>query len=345
MPPATAPTTDVAPRRWWASWPVRLGVSLAIVAALAWRLPDVALRDLVPKWTGTTPLWLGAALLLQLTTYVAQTLRWSATFTLFDRKISFRRLLGFTLAGQFVSNILPTAFGGDVVRVARAGRDLDDMRCAFAATALERLTGWIVLPAIGLVGLLVCAPLRSAGHPAAIAAAIEIGTVVALSTILLLAGGRRGADMVDATGIRGYIGSVHEGVSAMTTHSRRLLGVLGAGTAFQLAQCLVAWCLAHAIGLGGFDLAVALAVVPVVAIVQNVPIGIGGIGVRESAFVYFLAPIGLDRGLSLTLGLSLYALTVISSAAGGPAFAAGYRRPSDGSGSASVTDGSTMVER
>ena len=29
-------------------------------------------------------------------------------------------------AGQFVSNVLPTAFGGDVIRVARLGRDLDD---------------------------------------------------------------------------------------------------------------------------------------------------------------------------------------------------------------------------
>lgn len=345
MPQATPSSTDAAPRRWWASWPARLGVSLAIIAALAWRLPDVALRDLVPKWSGATPLWLGGALVLQLATYVAQTLRWSATFTLFDRHLSFRRLLGFTLAGQFVSNILPTSFGGDVIRVARAGRDLDDMHCAFAATALERLTGWIVLPAIGLIGLVVCAPLRATGHPAALAAAIEIGTVVALSTILLLAGSRRGAAMVDADGIRGYIGAVHEGVTAMTNHFGRLFGVLGAGTAFQLTQCLVAWCLARAIGLDGFGFGVALAVVPVVSIVQNLPIGIGGIGVRESAFVYFLAPIGLDRGLSLTLGLSLYALTVISSAAGGPAFVAGYRRPPDEPRPVLASDGSTMVQQ
>lgn len=304
-----------------------MAVSLLIIGALAWRLPDVGLRDLVPQWSGATPLWLAAALILQLSTYAAQTLRWSATFALFDRQISFRRLLGFTLAGQFVSNILPTSFGGDVVRVARAGRDLGDMQCAFAATALERLTGWIVLPAIGLIGLAVCAPLRASGNPAGLAAAIEVGTVVALTTILLLAGSRRGAQMVGAKGVRGYIGAVHTGVVAMTRRSARLAGVVGAGAAFQLAQVLVAWCLAHAIGLGGFSLAVAFAVVPVVAIAQNLPVGIGGIGVRESAFVYFLAPIGLDRGLSLTLGLSLYALTVVSSVAGGPAFAAGYRAP------------------
>lgn len=327
MPPAPSHTPDDPVRRWWATWPVRVVVSLAIVAALAWRLPNVSVHDLVPKWSGSTPLWLIAALAIQLGTYAAQTLRWSETFALFDRHIGFRRLLGFTLAGQFVSNILPTSFGGDVVRVARAGRDLDDMECAFAATALERLTGWIVLPAIGLIGLVACAPFRSSGHPAVLAFAIEVGTVVALTAILVLAGSRRGAAMVDGKGVRGYIGAVHTGVAAMARRPRRLAGVLWAGAVFQLAQCVVAWCLAHAIGLGGFGPYVALAVVPVVSIVQNLPIGIGGIGVRESAFVYFLAPIGLDRGLSLTLGLSLYALTVFSSVAGGPAFAAGYRTP------------------
>ncbi len=59
-------------------------------------------------------------------------------------------LLNYYLAGQFVSNVLPTTIGGDVLRVSRLSRENGEPPASFASVVLERLTGWLVLPAADL---------------------------------------------------------------------------------------------------------------------------------------------------------------------------------------------------
>jgi hypothetical protein len=71
-----------------------------------------------------------------------------------------------------------------------------------------------------------------------------------------------------------------------------------------------------------------LAFVPMVAVVQVLPVTIGGLGVREGAFVLFLHPLGVGTHQAITLGLLFYGITLAASLAGAPAFAVG--RPSVG---------------
>ena len=80
--------------------------------------------------------------------YALSTLRWQRVLTAMRPGPGFRRLFSHFLSGQFISNVLPTAFGGDVIRVARLGRDLDDNPVAFASVTIERMTGWLVMPLI-----------------------------------------------------------------------------------------------------------------------------------------------------------------------------------------------------
>ena len=62
-----------------------------------------------------------------------------------------------------------------------------------------------------------------------------------------------------------------------------------------------------------------------VLIVQNLS-AIGGLGVREGAFVLFLDAHGVNEGEAVLLGLLLYALTLLVSLTGAPALALGGRR-------------------
>jgi len=68
------------------------------------------------------------------------------------------------------------------------------------------------------------------------------------------------------------------------------------------------------------------AFLPAVLISQVLPIGISGLGVREGAFVLFLTPLGVPTEQAVALGLLIYALTLIVSLIGAPAFALGSRR-------------------
>lgn len=312
---------------------LRVLLSAAMLSLLLWQLPNVSLNDLVPTWTGATPAWIALALALHGAALSLQAVRWQRVLTLFDQRLAIRRLLSMTWAGQFVSNVLPTAFGGDVVRIARSAPELDSVGTAFASITLERLTGWVVLPVISLVALVVHPSLLSAGTPTALALAIDIGTLIALASLLIAAGhssvGRLATSRVIAdenpSGWRGLLFGVHRGVRAARAYPARAGAVLAAGAAFQLMLCAAVWAEGRIVGIEGLTPLVVLALFPPVAIAQNLPVGLGGLGVREGAFVVLLGAIGTPEGQAIALGLVHYLATVTVSALGAPAFAAGYR--------------------
>ncbi|MCB1026538.1 MAG: flippase-like domain-containing protein, partial [Microthrixaceae bacterium] len=332
-PPTDPHPSPGALRRALGSTWLRVALSVVILGLLIWQLPDVSGDDLVPTWTAATPWWIGAALALHAGALSLQALRWERVLTLFDQPLPMRRLLSMTWAGQFVSNVLPTAFGGDVVRIARSTPDLDNVGTAFASITLERLTGWVVLPVISLVALALHPSLLSAGTPTALALAIDVGTLVALASLLAAAGhaavGRmavaRAADGAAPTGWRGLLFGIHRGVVAARRHPARAATVLGAGLAFQVVLCASVWAEGHIVGIEGLGPVVVLALFPPVAIAQNLPIGLGGLGVREGAFVVLLGAVGTPDGQAIALGLVHYLTTVVVSALGAPAFAAGHR--------------------
>ena len=68
-----------------------------------------------------------------------------------------------------------------------------------------------------------------------------------------------------------------------------------------------------------------LAFVPVVAILQVLPITVSGLGVREGALVLFLGPLGVSTSSAIALGLLLYLMNLVVSLLGAPAFAWGGR--------------------
>ena len=70
-----------------------------------------------------------------------------------------------------------------------------------------------------------------------------------------------------------------------------------------------------------------LAFMPAVAIAQVLPISLGGLGVREGAFVLFLHPLGVQRGEAIALGLLFYGMNLAVSLLGAPSFAVGGRHP------------------
>lgn len=306
---------------------VRIAVSIAMLAVLVWRVPDFSLHELLPKPHLANFAWLVGSALTLAVAFTLQTLRWRMVLGPMGHPVPFRRLLSLFLAGQFVSNVLPTAFGGDVVRIARLGRDLDDRAVAFASIALERLTGWVVLPVISLVTLAAVPSFRELGNATAVAVAVNAVTLTALVGLLTAASLPRFTDAARvATGWRRWLGSVHLGIDAIRRHPGSIGSVLGAGTAFQITQCLAIWMAARALEIPEVTLLACFAFFPPTAISQNLPVGFGGLGVREGGFVLFFGALGAADERAIALGLLTYLVTVAVSALGAPAFALGRRR-------------------
>ncbi|MFP3900730.1 MAG: YbhN family protein [Acidimicrobiia bacterium] len=303
---------------------VRLAVSAVILAVLVAQAPSFDWRHLVPRWTVGATLWLAVAAALTLAGIVLSALRWQKVLEALEIPTRLPRLVSHYLAGQFVSNVLPTTIGGDVLRVSRLSRDTGESPGTFASVVLERMTGWLVLPVITFIGFVVNPGLRHLGSATDVALVLAGTTLLTLVSVLAVAGSDRvGGRFAARAGWRRFAGAVHLGIDQLRNRPAAALNVLAAGFAYQLALVLAAVAAAQALGLRPAGLTALLAFFPAVLIAQVLPISMSGLGVREGAFVLFLGPLGVAKEEAIALGLLLYLLNLVVSLLGAPAFATG----------------------
>ena len=302
---------------------LRLGVS---VVALAVLLPRVAHSwSHVVRWRPTTVGWLVAGTVVTFVGVVLSAVRWQRVLAAFELPARLRALLGHYLAGLFVGNALPTSIGGDVLRVVRLSAENDDRPSTFASVVLERMTGWIVLPVIALFGLSVNPGLRHLGTATRVAVGFSVGTLGLLVLVVVAAGSPQlGGRLAHRESWLRFVGAVHVGLERFRRRPATAAAAILAGFAYQLVVVLSVYFASRALGIAA-GITALLAFVPVVAIIQVLPISIGGLGVRESAFALFLHPLGVSTAQAVTLGLLMGGMTLVVSLLGAPAFAVGTR--------------------
>jgi len=285
--------------------------------------------EAIPDPTVTTVAWLSGALVLTFAGVVLSAVRWSTVLAALGQRPPFRRLLSLYFAGQFMGNVLPSTIGGDALRVARLSKDTGEGPTTFASVVLERLTGWLVLPVMTLLGLAVNPGLRELGRASALAFAVATGTLVLLAVVLVLTG--RQGDGIEGRlehneGWRRFTGAVRFGIRRLLRQPAATARILATGFAYQLILIASALMAARALDLpSGAGPTALLAFVPAVLTAQVMPISISGLGIREGLFVLFLQPLDVPRSQAVALGLLLYLLNLVVSLLGAPAFAVGNR--------------------
>jgi glycosyltransferase 2 family protein len=303
---------------------IRVTASGLLLAFLFTRMPSFRIEELIPVWSTKASMWLAGAVVLTLAGVVLSALRWQKVLDVLGLHVGLRYLLSLYFAGQFVSNVLPTTIGGDVLRVSRLSKSTGDSRDTFASVVLERLTGWLVLPLITIIGFVANPYLAQLGLATAVALGLAFATMAGLGLLLLAVAHQRvGGRFASRDGWRSFAGAVHLGLRRFGEHPMAAFKVIVVGFAYQLVLVLAAVAAAQSLGIRPAGLTVLLAFFPAVAIAQVLPIGISGLGVREGAFVLFLAPLGVPTQEAVALGLLLYFLNLGVSLLGAPAFAIG----------------------
>ncbi len=318
--------TNQERRRRWVL-PLRIAVSVALLAVLFTQVDDIDPSQILPRWSLSSALWLAGAAVLTFAGIALSTARWHQVLTAMGVHSRWRHLFTHYLAGQFVSNVLPTTIGGDVLRVSRLSRENNQAPKTFASVVLERLSGWIVLPLITFLGLAANPGLRELGRATSAAFLIAVGTLLGLILVITLVADRRmGGRFSHHEGWQRFAGAVHLGITNLREHPSAAAAVIGVGVAYQLVMVMAAVMASRALGTSAVGLTAMLTFLPAVLIIQVLPIGISGLGLREAAFVLFLGPLGVSAEQAIGLGLLLYLLNVVTSLPGAPAFAFGARR-------------------
>jgi len=308
-------------QRAWVRWG-RIVVSLALLAVLVTKIDPDQLIPSDRSLPGTLAFASSGAALMALSFLVAAW-RWQRVLAVYEVHERLRTLLKHYLAGQFVGNALPSTVGGDVLRISRASKDVGSTEVAFASVVLERLTGFVALPLLTLLGFAIRPDLFDSTH-SWVAFGIAGVTIATLGIILWLSAHPRLAGRyVHSESWTRYIGIVHVGVDRFRRDPRDTGAALVLSIAYQLTVVAAVYCAVHTIGLTIPNAAV-LAFVPAVAMVQVVPISVGGLGVREGMLAFLLHPLGVPTGQAVAVGLLWYAMTLVVSLVGAPAFAMGH---------------------
>jgi uncharacterized protein (TIRG00374 family) len=275
-------------------WLARIGVS-AVLLLWLWHKPKVhdALLGLPPH----TGRWLAAAVALYLGCQLVNTLKWQVLLRTLGYSLPYGRLLMVTFIGMFCNLFLPTAVGGDLARVGLMKVEKVPLEIGTLSVFVQRLTGFVALLVIGLCGLLVSGKLADP---------VPRGVLVGLGGLLaaLLAGMavglwlERRLDLAKRLPpkLGAALARLGAGARALLADPRGLLWVMVLSFVFQLWQVGIGLWLA-----GPARCTVAarqyLWLVPTFSVAGMVPVGLGGIGVKEHVANSLLRPLLGDAGV------------------------------------------------
>ncbi len=302
----------------WLAWVLKIGFTAAVFGYL------LATIDLEDAWRQARTMDLGmlaAAVAVLLLQFPIGARRWLSVLKAIGAPMDFRRVFGIYYIGCFFNLTLPSAVGGDAVRMWKARRAGLSVAAAVNSVMLERVA--TVFGLVLLVTVLQPLLLRRVELPGTWVFPALAG--VSLAGILLLTVlDRLPADLRRWRVVRGLATLAHDARSAFLN-----AGNAGATLAWAILGhvnlSIVVYLLARGLdlGLGVLD---CLVLVPPVILITTLPISIAGWGVREGAMVAALGFVGVPASAALVLSLTFGILNVLTSLPGGVVWVASGER-------------------
>jgi uncharacterized protein (TIRG00374 family) len=242
--------------------------------------------------------------------------RWNLFMGALDLKAPLGQIFRYFFIGLFCNLFLPTSIGGDVVKAIGLSHSIGQKAKVFASIVLDRLSGFggLVVLALGAYVL---------GHKVIDAPAV-IYPVVALTGLSLAVGFMLFHDKVYAFCCQVFVKiprlhaalmAMHADVVLMKRRKRTALGCVGMSIGAQILGAGMYYLLAVSLG-QDVSFVYFLVFAPIVSAVSFLP-SIGGLGVREMGWVYFLSRVGVDKSVAASLSLISFFFIILVGVMGG----------------------------
>lgn len=299
---------------------LKIGIAVALIGLLLWKYPISADAVVATLMSVRVPLLL-VVLLLLFNQFVISSIKWSAILRSHDIHLPLPSLVRSYMIGVFFSSFLPSSYMGDIVRIADVGRASGKPFESASAVVLERLSGLAALAAVGSVASFVI------GDQFGESVFFGLGFLFTAITISLAAVFVPGVlELVQAVLRRVPVRLVRKGldkVAGAVLHYRqrpRLLAwVVLWSFVFQLTAYAIFYLYGQTLGLP-LPLLYCYAFVPVIYLLEALPITVAGFGLREGGLIYFLGKAGLTPSDAISLSILVVTCRYLLSLSGGVLF-------------------------
>jgi glycosyltransferase 2 family protein len=294
---------------------VAITVFLLIGFAVDW-------RGSLGRLVGIGPGWIALATVLALAGLLLSAWRWERLLRVLGPGLGLYAALKVYWVGSLFNNVLPSTVGADVVRLALARKRVG-LSHASASIAVERLTGLAMLLVVALLAL--AAPAAATmldAHRwwlfAGLAAVLAAGVLAVALAPRLLGAGQARRHLRRFPHIVRLLDKGQGFAQALLAYRRNpgsLVVTLALSALFYAMLGVFQWALLHAVGaeIGLLQAAIA---VPLVILVNLLPISINGLGVTEGAFILLYSRLGVPAEITLAAAILRRLVIVATSSVG-----------------------------
>jgi glycosyltransferase 2 family protein len=297
---------------------IQLLVSGVVIALLLWQIDLEQTAEIIrdSRWG-----FVLAAFVIFLGTTWLMAWRWSALLAARGVHEPFSWLLRMYFVSYAAGQVLPTAVGGDAVRIIEHARRRPDAKAAAAASVfMERTLGsaaTLILVAIGLA--------------VAVGRYDDIGWVVILEVVLVvamvilglllfsrrlgLALERRLFPLGRRIRLERPLQSLYWAMHEYRSTPGVLAAVLGVSFVAQVLRVAAIWLCGEAVGADVSPI-VYIILGPLLFLVQMIPFTLNGIGVREAFFVLFLGRFDVPEDVAFAAGFLFFAVSIATALPG-----------------------------
>lgn len=297
---------------------IQILVSGAVLALLLWQidLQQTAeiLRD--SRWG-----YVLAAFVILIATTWLMTWRWYALLAARGVHEPFSWLLGMYFVSYAAGQVLPTAVGGDAVRIIEHARRRPDAKATAAASVfMERALG-----SAGTLVLLAVALAIAVGRYDDVGALVVLEVVFVAAMIVLglllfsrrlgLALERRLFPLGRKIKLEKPLQSLYWAMHEYRSSPGVMAAVLGVTLVSQLMRVVSIWLCGEAVG-ADVSPVVYIILGPLLFLVQMIPFTLNGLGVREAFFVLFLGRFDVPADVAFAAGFLFFAVSIATSLPG-----------------------------
>lgn len=317
--PTPAPAPTPARKRFWPA--LRILISIALLAAV---FSQVDIGPGIELLRRARVEFIILTILVGIGGRFFAAFRWHLLLRAMGRAVSYLSLVRLTFIGMFLSFMPAGTIALEIGRVYGLNRETSDLASSFASVFVERLFGLAALMILALAGLALAPP----GVPEVVGRLAWLGFgLLALGSIALMNERLRAIPrgLLNTFGletVRHRLDNVYRCLDDMKDRPGLLLWSAVAALLNTTFRILPAFLLAHALGIDVTIIQLWI-IVPIIVLAAQIPIAVGGLGVREVGFVALLGVIGVPASEAVALSLLLVA-TLLAVALPGAWFYARY---------------------
>ncbi|MBM3677702.1 MAG: flippase-like domain-containing protein [Actinobacteria bacterium] len=288
--------------------------------ATAYILWKIDLGETADALAATSPWWFALACAIMVLTALPMALRWQWLMKAQGMPERFSWLTRAYFVSYTAGQILPTAIGGDAVRVYEtAKRHPGRVADITAIILLERALGGAATVLLGAVGFVLALGRYDIGPYLWLEGAFVAGTIVLFALFFsrslrpLLV---RVRPVLRLLRVERPLRAFYAGVHHYRGHLRLLGGVFCFTLAIQAVRVLAIWAAARAVDIQ-LGPRIYYVMGPLFFLVLLVPFTLNGFAVREAFFVSFLGSVGIAADPAFAAGVLFFLVTVVLALPGG----------------------------